>query len=918
MRRKIGYILLAGSLLFASAATIGPTIVSLDADVTMSSGRDLVFKISQSGTTYNGVDEANYIDNDGYAAVDSVADEFENRLSEWGASGTVTKEGYDTIRVSLRAQGNDSIEYQYLEKYLPFSGGDISVDASKTTGKDYGVLPGWSDLFDGQTARVEYINQAKGSLPVVVIPINENSSAYGKDGDFASLLSYCKDNSTEADSEKSQAADYCVVTFWANKQSGDSYDAAIATGEDADSNIASRLFFAERQDYAWYDGDTTTTDDDYKEVQLIPSSAAIQSGTYDASKADSAAKAAKLYKCMLNASSYGDIGSGYDVTFAFESPVSATVEGLVGYTDWSLTPAWGAVLISSLIAFLIGCLMLILFYGLGSLSIISNVAVALVGTLLLFGYFNAQFGVGALIGLVLVALEAAFGGSYYFAKVKEQLYLGRSSKKAHAEATKKAMWPTVDAGLVGIILGLCVYSLVPDVVGKLGLVLVFGSFFAALANLLLLRLEGWLLANDATVESHIGKTYNVDMGKIPNAMKDEKPSYFGPFAEKDFKKPSKWMGAVVGALMIASIVGLSFFSVTGPSAYNVKAASSDSTIVYVEYRLPSDISDPSVSKLQSIDDLETNVLYKISLDGKALASSDYGEVTMNDAPLDGTAKNYTIHYSDDETNYTVVYFTVEMAVHYDPAAVYDFSFEGKGYTSLFGSDGVMSAAVAAYAGDDYATTSVKNVAGALGTPSLATLWMGLGIGLLADLVYMMLRYRPSRGLSAGVASYGSALFVCGFFALTRIPVTPLVSAAAVAAGFLALVYSIYLLAKEQEIYKESRERDKDNLAFHSACLSKATRQGSGDLVVMLLLSAFVSVFFYGFAPEAWSPIFLGILVGLVVIGATLLTLLEPVSTLFAKFFGRFHFHFRFFKKKEQQPRKKSAEPEEAIFIGIND
>jgi preprotein translocase subunit SecF len=917
MRRKIGYILLAGALLLGAACTIGPTIVGLDTDVSLSTGRDLVFKISEYGTTQKGV-TGKYIDNDGYAAVNAVANEFESRLSGWGTSGVVTKEGYDTVRVSLRAQQNDSTEYSYLEKYLPFSGGDLAVDASITTGgKNYSHLPGWDNLFDGQTARIEYITTSTGKLPVVVIPVNPSSSAYGDDGDFAKLLTYCKDNSTEADDSKSTQASYCLVTFWANKQSGDKYETAEASAaEGGDANVASRLFFAERQDYAWYDADTTTTTDDHKEVQLIPSSAAIQTGTYDSNKAGSAAKAAKLYMSMLNASSYKNIGSGYDVTFAFESAVAATAETLVTYTAWGLTPYWGATLISSLIAFAIGALMLVLFYGLGSLAIISNVAFAIMGTLLFFVYFHAQFGIGAIVGIVLVALEAAFGGSYYFSKVKEQLYLGRSVKKAHQEASKKAMWPTIDGGLLGIVLGLCVYSLVPDVVGKVGLALVFGSFFSVFANLLLLRLEGWLLSNDSDVDGEVGKVYNVDPSKIPNALKDEKPSYFGPFAEKNFQKPSKWLSIAMGALALASIVGLGVFSATS-TTYNTAASSSDTTVMYVEYRMPSNVSDPSVNKLTSVDDLETNVLYKISYKGTAFVASDFLDITMNAETIDAKT-GYTIYLTDEEKTYNVAYFTVKFASHFDEGGTYDFAFGGVSYTSLFGDDGVMAKAVSAYAGD-YAATSVKNVAGAPGTPSMASLWLGLGVGLLADLVYMVIRYRPSRGLSAGALSFGSALIVCGFYTLTRLPVTPIVSAAAIAAGFLTLLYSIYILGKERETYKDSRERDKDNLAFRSACLASANKQGAGDLVVMLLLTAFVSVFYYGFAPAAWSNIFLGLLVGLVVIGIFLLTLLTPASLLLAKLFSRFHIDFHF-KKKEplEGQRKKSAEPEEAVFIGIND
>jgi len=916
MRRKIGYILLAGSLLLGAACTIGPTLVKMDTDVSLSSGRDMVFKISNKGTSYTGVDPKNYIADDG-TTINAVAKEFESRLSTWGTNATVTKEGVDTLRVSFRAQQNDATEYSYLEKYLPFSGGKLSVDASITTGKDYASLPGWSTLFDNQTARIEYITTSTGKLPVVVMPINTDSKAAGKDGDFAKLLTYCKDNSTEADEKTSTQASYCLVTFWANKQSGDSYATATATGTDADSNVTSRLFFAERQDYAWYDGDTTTEDDNYKEVQLIPSSAALQTGTYNKDKAGSAAKAAKLYVSMLNAKSYENIGpDGCDVTFAFEATVAPSAESMITYTDWGLTPYWGATLISSLIAFAIGCLMLVLFYGLGSLAIISNVALSILASLILFSYFNVQFGVGAIVGLVLVALEAAFGGSYYFSKIKEQLYLGRSLKKAHQEGVKRALWPTIDAGLIGIILGLCVYSFVPDVVGKVGLMLVFGSFFAAVFNLLLLRLEGWFLANDDTVEGQIAKVYNVDISKIPNAMKEEKPTYFGPFAEKNFQKPAKWVSIVMGVLALASIVGIGVFSTVTGNAYNVANSSSDTTEIYIEYRLPKDISDPSVNKLQSVDDLETNILYKVELDGKAFTSASFADVQMVNKSVDGQTV-YTIHNSTDESDQTVTYFVVKMANYFDAKKSYALTFNGKTYTTL---ETAMIEAVETYVGNEHATTSVKNVVGVAGTPSMASLWLGLGVGLLADLVYMILRYRPSRGLAAGLLSFGSSLLVCGFFALTRLAVTPLVSAGAIAAGFLTLLYSLYILAKEKEIYKESRERDKDNLAFHTQCLLDASKQGAGDLVVMLLLSAFIAVFYYGFAPKAWDTIFLGVLVGIVVVAIVLLILLEPLSVMFAKFFTRFHFNFHIFKKKNtpDNTKKKSAEPEEAVFIGIND
>jgi ABC-type iron transport system FetAB permease component len=76
-------------------------------------------------------------------------------------------------------------------------------------------------------------------------------------------------------------------------------------------------------------------------------------------------------------------------------------------------------------------------------------------------YFSTQFGIGALMGLSLVASRRASAGSITSRKIKEELYAGRMPKKAHQEAIKKALWPTIDSGIVSIVIGLCVYGLFP-------------------------------------------------------------------------------------------------------------------------------------------------------------------------------------------------------------------------------------------------------------------------------------------------------------------------------------------------------------------------------------------------------------------------------------------------------------------------
>src|SRR5574344_1997840 len=104
MRRKLAYLLLSGAILFGAAATMGSTITSLDTDVTYGYGKELYFTISEyTDAVYNGTKTANYQQPDDYDSVDPVATEMQCQLNARDANGPVSKMGYDTIKVSIRA-----------------------------------------------------------------------------------------------------------------------------------------------------------------------------------------------------------------------------------------------------------------------------------------------------------------------------------------------------------------------------------------------------------------------------------------------------------------------------------------------------------------------------------------------------------------------------------------------------------------------------------------------------------------------------------------------------------------------------------------------------------------------------------------------------------------------------------------------
>lgn len=914
MRRKIGYCLLTGSLILAAAALLGPTIVGLDTDLTYGSGRDLVFKISKADTTYQGVKTDDYVEQDDPDAVNLVGDEMETRLKNWGVEAEVVKEGYDTVRVKIRSPKDDDTEYQYIENYLAFSGGSFTVGASIDNTEDYEKIRDdkWENPFKEKSARIEYISTNSGSVPAVVLPLKGTEKLRGEDGAFNSLVKYCKDNTKEANESEGTQASNCYLVLWANKQEGDVYSKVESSNTNYDLNVAKRLIFAEPGSEAWFK--EKDEDDNYTEFQLIPSSAAITSEGYDSSKAGAAYKAAFYYMNLLNASSYKDMGvNGYDVTFAFSADTVATAEPLLRFASWNMHPNFGATFIASIISLAFLAVLLVSFYHLGALAILSNIAIALMGSLLLFSYFGAQFGVGALIGLSLVTILTAFGGVYYFTKFKEQMYQGRSLRKSHEEAIKRSLWPTIDAGIIGIIIGLCIYGFIPSVTGKLGLMLVLGSFFGTLSNLLVLRLEGYLLANDVDVENQYGKVYNINTKKVPNLAKEEKPNYFGAFAMKDFAKHSKWIAIASSLLLLASAIGIGVFVGVNGNAYNYANNYSDSTISYIEYRV--DNGSPLLS-ISDAADLQEKILDHIYVvkDGE----------TQKLAYTDVSLEKNTVYYSQDEKKIDVNYYTVKWADYYEVGAnakEYNFVLKFNGVETSFNTDfnDVLSQAVHEVIADG-AYVSTKNVVGQVGQPSLGSIWLGLGVGLAITTVYMALRYRLSRGLASGLLATGAAVMTMGFFSLTRIVVTPLVSVSGIGAALLFFLASLFIFAKEKELSRDSREKDKDSLAFKTLCLSSANSQAAEAVIAFSFLSAFTFLWYMGFMPSVWTMTYLGVMIGIVIVSIIVLTLLSPTSILFARGLSRVHISIKPKKKETVAPtgRRRNAEPEEAIFIGIND
>ena len=913
MRRTLAYLFLGASLLIGVGVTITSSLSKMDTDVSYGSGKDLYFRISEKGSTLEGVGTHTYVVDDGYNAVNEVAKEIEDRLEFWDINATVAKEGYNTVKVSVRTQGSDEVEYSYLQTYLSYSGQHITVEAGTTDEDAMTEAPNSVDFADnglfeeGTNAEIEYVN----TVPVVTVPVKETFQ--GENGKLNELIKFCTEHTVKEEKDEdgnvTTPGKSCLLVLWHHKQEADSYASVQNQGtEDYNPNMASRLLFGEDASNAWY-VDAADEDNNYKKLQLIPSSAAIKDGSYDPAKADAAYKAAKFYRDILNAKEYN-----YDVSFAYSSVVTAGVDPLTHAGDWHLSINFGPSAIAALVALVAGVVAISIFYRLGAVAILGNAAVALEAGVLLFAYFSAQFGIGALAGFGLGAIVTAFGGIYYFHKVKQQLYEGRTLKKAHQEGVKKALWPTIDASVISIVIGVCLYGFVHSTIGNLGLALTLTSAFGLVLNLILLRIEGWLLANDQENEKHLKGFYGVDPTKVPNALKDEKQTYFGGLANKDFSKHKKpfLIGAL--ALLVAAIAGVSVMSAT-IGAFNYSGAYDNTTSISVEYWINKD--SYSTKKLADKQQMMDNFLSLIEYDGKSI-----GELTSEE---DITLEMRMVYLNEDDVTYNIYNFEIPLSVYFDEKSdANTFTVGGTQFQSL---DRAVKEAAEQFTSDNSVYASANTVFYQAGTPNLGTVYLGLGVGVAIAFVYLLFRFGLARAFVSSVISLGSSVLVVGFFALTRIAVTPLASIGAAVAALTALYVAIFTLNRAKEIVKDSRERDKTALEFKNACLVKANAEEAVEIIIFSSIIAALCLSLAILGPREYGFIFVGALIGIAFAVVCALFVLVPCVKFLSVYIKRAGDSVTNARKKAQEERRaneknaarrKGSEPEEAIFIGIND
>ena len=895
MRRLWSHIVLAVTSLVMVGATFATVVTNIDSNIEYSKGKELVFRIAQPDDAGN----PDYTAPLPETAVGEVAEMMESRLKTAEISQyKVETQGDDTIKVSF-VQETDQ-QYEIIKNYLSFNA-TLALSNSKGT---YAT----SEEFLNPNKKA-YMETTDG-YPAIIIPINKD------DNKFQAVITETKEmnengegeveeedpNSEETEEGEHQHIHKAYLYLWYNYvEDYYSYDKINQNSSDTyDPNIANKVLMTFDSSNPFKD-----EEEDALRAYVNPSS---EGSEVTAEALKTAYENARFYVNLLNAGKMN-----YHVSFLFSEKTDMWIEDLFSLGS-HLSIAWSRTFIATLCAIVVVSLLLVYFYRLGALSVATTSIVSTFFGLFFIVIFGAEFSIAGIIGLLSLALTSIISGVIYLNKLKEECYRGRSLKKANSEASKKALLPTVDIHVVLILMGVACYLLGGILMKGFALCTILGGLVSLVINLLGLRGLLWLVTNEQGLANRYD-LFDVSADQVPNALEEEKQKYYGANADKDFTKAKKPVGIGAAVLLAASVACLVIFGVMNNGAVYNSGSAVGSSQIYVEYT--SETADNTALTADVKGRLET-MLDNSYLNGNKLStitkldSYDYATVYENKSGIQTTAyyAYFRITFNDNyklSGNETIVYkdangaekFSAEASSYFEGDVVSEIGLPAKVEMSLKDSKRVNA-----------------------DQPEFTKLILAVTIASAAASLYLLLRYRLSRGLATLALAVFSVGITAGLFAILRfLPVTSYVSVALPFVALFTFIVAVLFMNKEREMVLEDRSRD-NSLEAREALMKKALGISSTPITIAFIMALYLGVNFFGFMFTSVSWIFLLIILGVCV--ATALTLI--VYPAFAQWlyglFSKINIARpqKESKKKKNRPVrvKKSAEPEEAIFIGIND
>ena len=896
MRRLWSHIILAATSLMMVGATFATVVTNIDSNIEFTSGRELVFRVAEKGDDGNPDETITF---DTADAVNEIAGIMEERLKTAEISRyKVETQGYDTIKVSF-VEESDS-QYEIIKNYLSFNA-SLAISNSKGT---------YALATEFLNSKKEAYMETTDGYPAIIIPIDKDNELFQAVYTEAKEMSDNNEGEVEEhhdseDGEEHEDVHKAYLYLWYNYvEDYYSYDKINQNSTDTyDPTIANKVLMT-------FDAANPFLDDDQDELRAYVNPNSSDSSEVTAEALKTAYENARYYVNLLNA---GEMN--YHVSFLFSEKANAWVEELVSLGEHE-NIAWSRTFIATLCAMVVVSLLLVYFYRLGALSVATTSIVSTFMGLLFVVLFSAEFNIAGIIGLISLALTSVISGIIYLNKLKDECYRGRSLKKANAEAAKKALLPTIDVHVILVAAGVASYLLGGVIMKGFALCTILGGLVSLVLNLGGLRGLLWLATNEQGLANRYD-LFDVSKDQVPNALEEEKQKYFGANADKDFTKSKKPVGIIAAILMVASVAGLIFFGVKNNGSVYGTSDKFGTSQVYVEYT--SETADNTALSTDIKNRLDT-MLDHAYLDGQKLA-----DCTEFDS-YDYTSQYKTTKSGVDTVYYAYYRITFNKALSGEEVISYKNEAGEELFTEqaqvFFTKDTLNSTSLANLNFGNNVEISLKNsVRANADQPEFKSLILATTVLAGISFAYLLLRYRLSRGIAVlGIAALSVGISAGIFALLFFLPVTSYVS---VALPFIALFtfdIAVLFMNKEREMVLEDRSRD-NSVEARENLMKRALGISSTPITISFIIALYLGVNFFGFMFTSVSWVFLLMILGVCIATGLVLVVFGPFAHMLYKAFSKVKIAkpAKANKKKKAPVRvKKSAEPEEAIFIGIND
>lgn len=877
-----------------------------------------VFSRLNAGREFTNSYEVLYTVEGSESQVEDVAKEFRKRLDDFAVEdySVAIQEDQTTnagdkgrkfaIEVSFAA---DQSEFEYISKYLPYSGGNFSLIGTKD---DQFV----DDIFKDSQA---YITKVQDTIPYVIIPVPasdkekvetflkgiEDASGDSGNPDVPAQNKFTRlnaegDSGEEEGEEEDNTPNIFLVHDW---NDGDSYESVSK-----DPHISSKILMEFNNKHFWYE----SSKEEHTEIQYLCGTP-DEEGNYDLKNLKFANLKATYLKNMFNASKYeAEISTVYvtesasGITNNYNTLQATNENLLVLGSDVNL--AWSTTLISTLIALAIVSLLLVVFYRWSALAVIANTVGTVFLTYVVFIFMGSLFNIPAIVGGVILAVASLFSSVYYLFKFKEEVLKGRTIKKANQEASRKSNLLVIDASVVLAFTGLMLFVLGGAALKPMGVILFFGSLFALAMNLIVFKIMMYLLTNTTSFQNKYSY-FAIDPKDVPNVLEEKKVETKSGYENVNFTKHSKLTSIILSALLVASVAGIAVFGSIKGSPLNVDAATKDHSVLYVNINAENKV-------ITDAEAFEEYVLKNIKVNDKALEydSKDgvtYQKITKFDSD---TLKEEVLPYNYFAVDLSSVLSVNKVEYSLDKGKSYEVADEGLGYAFeqvIISLEGIEAEKI------DFSLLKSHET---ISTPNQGFVALATGIAVLGAGLYIAIRFRVSRGIAAAVVAGGSAATAYGLLALTRLGTTALSSIMMPVVAVPVLLFAILFVAKEKELVKDSKEEI--TLEKRKEIMQKALSLSASGIIIIAILSIYLVINYFGFGLASTAYMFAASLVGLVVGLIAVLTVMGPLGSLLDKVFNKIRLP-KFQKKEKKQRIKlheqpKTSEPEERIFIGIND